>query len=185
MTGGSAWQGLRAATAQAHAALEAAPLNRRLFADDFTSGELACLLNCMVTVYRPLEMLVIPSDPARSLGYRPRLPLLVRALTSLGAEISTVGMPPPPLADDMACLGALYVVEGSTLGGQMIYRQLSGRFAPDALAVFMPHGDRVGENWSRFRAELDARLNGPGAMERAAAGANATFCMFRQALSAN
>ncbi|OAN52187.1 hypothetical protein A6A04_00325 [Paramagnetospirillum marisnigri] len=185
MSQAGAWAALRAATAEAHATLESVPLNRRLFAEDFSQAELTGLLNRMVSVYRPLERRLVGVEPALSLVYRPRLPLLLDGLAVLGAAATAADIPAPVLDHDDARLGALYVIEGSSMGGQMIHQQLSARHPAAALAVFLPHGDGAGEAWRAFRAALDTRLTRPEALERATAAAIATFRMFHQALSAN
>ncbi len=57
-------------------------------------------------------------------------------------------------------LGALYVVEGATLGGQVIGRHLEQRLgftARHGAAFFNSYGDQVGANWREFCAFLTAQ----------------------------
>jgi heme oxygenase (biliverdin-IX-beta and delta-forming) len=63
-------------------------------------------------------------------------------------------MPMPTVA---AALGAMYVVEGSTLGGAIIARQIDRRFGltPDTgCAYFRSYGAEVGPMWKAFGAAL-------------------------------
>src|SRR5262245_4336686 len=65
------------------------------------------------------------------------------------------------LADSnpIALTGVLYVVEGSTNGGQFIARALGpalGVVAGPGLIALNPHGERTRELWAQFRAALDA-----------------------------
>ena len=177
------WQYLRASTASAHTELEAAPINRRLFADDFSAAELGELLGRFVTVYRPLEATLTHAEPARSLNYTPRLPKLVAGLAVLGSDVPAYDFPVPNLADVPSRIGALYVIEGSTMGGQMIHRHLISKHPPGSLEFFRPHGNNSAERWRTFLAYIETSLGPPGMREAAKAGAINTFKMFHQALT--
>ena len=65
-------------------------------------------------------------------------------------------------------LGCAYVLEGSTLGGQLILRHLTRHFGPDArvgnFTFFRAYGDQVGPMWRAFGEALTR------ASERAASG---------------
>lgn len=60
-----------------------------------------------------------------------------------------------PARNLAAALGAMYVIEGSTLGGQFIIRHLAGTpgIPPQATRYFSGYGPRTGEMWQTFRAE--------------------------------
>ena len=73
-----------------------------------------------------------------------------------------------------AILGALYVTEGSTLGGQVIARHLSAIPALPRLRFFAPYGDRAGAMWRGFRSVLDERVPAPS-HDRAIRAARDTF----------
>jgi heme oxygenase len=175
---------LRAATAPAHADLENTPINRRLFEDDFSAAELADLLGRFVTVYRPLEAVLRRSEIASSLAYEPRLPLLMAGLDSLKASAPSLDLAVPFLPDPPSRIGALYVVEGSTMGGQLIHRHLMLKYPPKVLGFFLPHGERTAERWRSFLAELETHLMQPAALDAAKLGAIETFRMFHRALTA-
>ncbi len=185
MNTGTSWQYLRAATASAHAELETAPINRRLFADDFTTAELGDLLGRFVTVFRPLEAALTLFEPARSLNYASRMPLLLAGLAALGKEIPSYDLPVPKLPDIPSRLGAFYVIEGSTMGGQLIHRHLISRHPAEALGFFVPHGSNTAERWRNFLADMETSLARPEMLESAKAGAIGTFQMFHQALTVN
>ncbi|MDT8295496.1 hypothetical protein RQ744_16070, partial [Roseomonas mucosa] len=64
--------------------------------------------------------------------------------------------PPPPATRD-AAFGALYVLEGSALGGQVILRRAEAALGlgPERGASFHASlGRPVGEGWRRFRQAL-------------------------------
>lgn len=92
-----------------------------------------------------------------------------------------------PLDSDAAALGALYVLEGSALGGRVIVGRVrgerpwpDGRQAPQpalagALSYFAGDGD-AGERWRRFGQRLATpALQTPAAGAAAVAAARATF----------
>jgi heme oxygenase (biliverdin-IX-beta and delta-forming) len=59
----------------------------------------------------------------------------------------------PAISDAPQAVGSLYVLEGSTLGGQIISRHLAKSLAlnPDnGAAFFNSYGERVGEMWKSF-----------------------------------
>lgn len=183
------WPMLRQATAPAHRQLERVPVLARLFADDLSRDELAGVLAGMARVHLALEPVLAASAAAAAVGYRPRLELLRAGLDLLGHPL------PPPHEADLAPLalarparawGALYVVEGSILGGQVIRRQLLARFGPDiaaAIAFFTPYGDQCAAQWARCRAGLEENLRDPAMAEDAVAAAALTFGLFSTVLS--
>ena len=110
-----------------------------------------------------------------------------RKLARLDADLGVLGaeIPPPAPAhrvptvcsvDD--ALGALYVLEGATLGGQLIARHLRARLALDAgsgAAFFGNAGEPVGPAWRRFGDAVE-RWGGEGASPAAMIdAASATF----------
>jgi heme oxygenase len=175
---------LRAATARAHADLENTRINRRLFEDDFSAAELADLLGRFVTVYRPLEDVLRRSEIAGLLAYEPRLPLLLAGLDSLKTSVPSFDLAVPILADLPSQIGALYVVEGSTMGGQLIHRHLIFKYPPETLGFFLPHGEKTAERWRDFLAEMETHLMHSEALDAAKFGAIDTFRIFHRALTA-
>ena len=97
------------------------------------------------------------------LGARHKLHTLERDLAALGEP---VGAPPPGEGFDLGYLstaaaawGSLYVIEGSTLGGQFISKALrSAAWAPaGGLTYFNPYGRSTAAMWLQFREALEAR----------------------------
>src|SRR5207245_815438 len=76
------------------------------------------------------------------------------------ADLETLGSAPEPAAPVLArlagtdqALGRLYVLEGSTLGGVFIDRNLAGLpgLADVRLRAFSPYGVDTGARWHAFR----------------------------------
>jgi heme oxygenase len=81
-----------------------------------------------------------------------------------------------------ALLGTLYVVEGSTLGGQIIARQLGPRLGltpQRGLRFFTGYGEHTGAMWNAFRAAADAFGQAhPDSHQTVVAAARETFETF-------
>jgi heme oxygenase len=127
---------------------------------------------------------------ARELKTRSRLQQLRHDLKTLGladAEISRV-----PLCSDAHCvttdearaLGSFYVLEGSTLGGQLITRHLSSApgFPAQGLSYFNPYGVRTGEMWRSFKRWLEIQAE-HHAVNDILSGARGTFGVLQTWLS--
>ncbi len=84
------------------------------------------------------------------LAPRRRLALLAADLDHLGLAPAAVAALPQPgavrLDGPAAAMGALYVLEGSTLGGQLIGRHIAGLhgFSETGLAYYRAHGPGPG-----------------------------------------
>lgn len=179
---GPVHQRLRQATRDAHGRLE-----RRMpfMAPDFDLAAYRRLLGAFHGFYRPLEaLLAAPAQAIAGLDWpeRVKLPLLARDLRALGMTTAEIdALPPcgglPALHERGRVLGCLYVLEGSTLGGQVVQRLLGQRLGADAggaLAFFGSYGPEVGARWRGFLRCLDAAPDAPLA-EAAEQGAIDTF----------
>jgi heme oxygenase len=117
---------------------------------------------------------------------RSKIGLLVRDLRALGMsddEIDDLPVCDPlmPLPGPAAALGAMYVVEGSTLGGTIIARHVErhlGLATDTGCSYFRSYGPEVGAMWRSFGAKL---LSVSSAETDAAivASANRTFEVMR------
>lgn len=103
---------------------------------------------------------VAESDPVRA--GRAKTRWLEEDLASLGWSAEAVAALPrcadlPEAGNRAELLGACYVLEGSTLGGQFIARHLSealGVEPGDGDRYFRSYGRDVGAKWQAFREEL-------------------------------
>lgn len=107
---------------------------------------------------------VILADP-KFFQRRRKVELLERDLGFLGitrAEIDRLPLCDPivPMRTPAEALGSMYVMEGSTLGGIIIARQVErslGLGRRNGCRYFRCYGDDTGPMWTNFRAELLAR----------------------------
>ena len=113
---------------------------------------------------------------------RRRVTALTRDLDYLGFSSEHIdALPracPIVLGGPAAAMGALYVLEGSTLGGRVIGRHISAThgLTGDGLAYYSGHGARTGAMWLAFRTRLDT-FDGQAA--EVVAAANGTFDAMR------
>ena len=84
----------------------------------------------------------------------------------------------PALDSKERIFGSLYVIEGSTLGGQVISRHLKQKFELDeanGAAFFSGYGKETGKMWNGFRESITAFAENNTNKEEIIAGANETF----------
>jgi heme oxygenase len=179
---------LRSRTQDAHGALESqlGLLNRPASAD-YYAQLLLRFLGFHLVWEEDLE--AFPAL-ARELKTRSRIRHLRHDLTALGltdAEINEVqlcGEARNVTADEARALGSFYVLEGSTLGGQLITRHLSNArgFPAEGLCYFNPYGSRTGQMWRSFKRWLENQAK-QCAAEDIVAGARGTFVVLQKWLS--
>ena len=114
--------------------------------------------------YEPLEAGLSALLDWRAVPYdfqqRLKTPLLVRNLQALGlSETERAALPRchdlPALAGFGSALGYLYVLEGATLGGQIIARHCNTAFQltpENGLAFYHGYGPETGPRWKEFGA---------------------------------
>lgn len=115
-----------------------------------------------------------------------KLPLLEADLRELGHDEASLARlprlaPPPSLPGVPEALGALYVLEGSTLGGQLILRHLRRHFegvSAGGFAFFRAYGEAVGPMWKSFGEALLRLCPEPALAPRVVRGAQDTFEAF-------
>jgi heme oxygenase len=179
-------QDLRAGTAELHIALE-----KRLpfFSDTLDTQAFVRLMQAYYGFYLPLENALLRSDamPA-DFDLTPRLkaPTLRTDLHALGMSAEALQnlpqcQPLPVIDSSAACLGVLYVLEGATLGGQILRREISSRLgleADNGAAFLDIYGAATGRRWRDFIEYLGSRPM--SAAERAAVvtAAQTTFSCF-------
>lgn len=178
-------QDLRAGTAELHIALE-----KRLpfFSDTLDINAFKRLMQAYYGFYQPLEQALldsglIPDD--FDLTPRLKAATLYADLQTLGAASTTLPMcrELPLISASAASLGVLYVLEGATLGGQILRREIAARLNLDADngAAFLDiYGAATGRRWRDFIEYLGSRPL--DAAERAAVvvAAQTTFSCFER-----
>ena len=148
-----------------------------VFEGDFDISGYRNLLERFYGFYAGLEPAVERSCNIRELipdwDQRRKVPWLKDDLRWLGLPREDIGELPvcsrlPELTSPATIFGALYVTEGSTLGGQVICRQLSQslHLSPGkGASFFYGHGEQTGSKWKAFTSALCEFSAGPCALE--------------------
>lgn len=175
---------LRAATAAAHKDLEQA---LGLLEDPLSRSRFVALLERFWGFHAVWEPAIGQHAPLRSLmAGRYRLAQIADDLRALGlTQQEIMALPQCSRAAGLAisienALGSLYVLEGSTLGGQIITRALRDQpwVPPSGLRYFDPYGPETGARWRALQAALSA-ASAPSAEPAIIAGAVRTFELLR------
>ncbi len=126
------------------------------------------LLEKFYGFYAPIEATLESRSDGELSGFnfeqRRKVPLLRADLRALGARDADLGRLPhclhlPNLNTTAQALGCLYVLEGATLGGQIIARQIKASLDIDhhsGAAFFCSYGSAVGAMWKSFGGALTA-----------------------------
>lgn len=117
-------------------------------------------------------------------GPRTVLPAVER-LALIAADLDEPGMPAlharvtsgawPHDASAAYRWGVAYVIEGSQLGGKVLYGKLAGRLAPHPLRYLRGADEGPGPRWRAFMLALNDHVNTPDQIADACAGARAAF----------
>lgn len=175
---------LRRQTQPMHDALEAALdlLSPRMDRDRYAQR-----LEDFLGFYGPYEESLHRSGELLALMSRERdrrkVPLLRDDLAFFGRTPDVIESLPrcsrlPPMATGPQQLGCMYVIEGSTLGGQVVLRHLGPRLGISASAggrFFNSYGRDVGTMWKSFLAELARGCATDEAGNEAVRAATSTF----------
>jgi heme oxygenase len=149
-------------------------------------------LSMFQAIFAPLENQLAAFDDWQRIGIdfeaRRRSPALHLDLSSLGrCETNTIDLAAGPKCFPEA-LGALYVLEGSTLGGRVILADISSRLGASikgATKFLEGHGANAGSMWLSFRKALDGyAIENASMAERIVDGAIQSFQLFADAMRA-
>ncbi|HEX8593933.1 MAG TPA: biliverdin-producing heme oxygenase [Pseudomonas sp.] len=179
-------QDLRDATAAAHRSLEkrlpfiSAHLDRGLYVR---------LIEAYYGFYFSLERQLgrVPDMDLASLDERQKAPLLIADLQALGVGAERIASLAlcrelPPLGNRLQALGAMYVMEGATLGGQVLSRVVQRKLSiggESGGAFLNVYGSTTSQMWEDFLALLSA-VDAPEQRAQVVHSALLTFSSFER-----
>ena len=152
-------QRLRTETATAHQDLETLLdiMSPSLDADRYVN-----ILHVFSRLHSGLEARVAEISTARPDSFAHEYLATRRKSSWLEADLGAGAAGSPPVNFDWIVtepqlLGALYVIEGSTLGGQVVSKHLRGLPGVTRTSYFESYGADTGRNWQKFSALLGLR----------------------------
>jgi heme oxygenase len=175
---------LRSSTAERHAAIESVV---PLMGDDVAWVDYESYLRSFLGFLEPLEQRLqqVP-------GLKAALPDLEQRFKTPLLQADLEGIPVTrcarlPKLDSLAsAMGVLYVLEGSTLGGQVLLRHLTEQFGAGFPHAFLAsYGSNTGAMWKAFGGYVRAAVVTPHDRALAIAAANETFALLHQWLEVN
>lgn len=155
--------------------------------EDFSREDYKNLLKRFYAFYKNFEPKMSEALHVNPIDFdyenRQNTPKLFKDLENLGLreeEISAIGNfdDLPNLDSREKIFGALYVVEGSTLGGQVISRHLKEKFGFDesnGSAFFSGYGKETGKMWNGFREAITTFAGDEASKNEIIGAANETF----------
>jgi heme oxygenase len=169
---------LRAATASRHQELDSGlPIG----APDATLHDYAAHLHMLHAWLAPLHAWLDGFDDGPGFAHGARLALIEADLGEPGmppaplAQLTKVQAPWPAAASAAYRWGVCYVIEGSQLGGAVLYQRLADRLAPHPLRYLKGDAAGPGPRWRGFMLALRAAVRTPAEIADACAGACAAF----------
>jgi heme oxygenase len=178
---------LREQTRTEHQAIEQ---TLGLMSDALTGAEYRRTVERFHGFWKPIEARLrqIPALEATGIDLpaREKTPLLALDLRALDVEAPSdarLCRELPRVDSPAAALGCLYVIEGASLGGQVISRHLRARLDITPTTggrFFHGYGERTGEMWRAFGAVVSGFPLTAGAEGEMVESAIATFRLFRE-----
>lgn len=183
---------LKTHTADCHRELEA---SMDVFERVATAEDYRALLRRFYTLYEPLEARLGAAADWGAAGWdfdaHRKTAWLREDLLALGVTEAELQDWPqaaalPAVADFGAAVGTLYVLEGSTLGGQMIARQFREKLGvtPERGGRFFHgYGEATGRRWREFGQWAEGQAQRSQISDTAVRGARETFGAFAEWMS--
>lgn len=148
---------LKSATGQLHKTIESTALSRIIISPEISPAVYAYYLKVMYVVHRAIDEQVYPllNSIVPDLNERSRTVQLEKDLTVWKKESNAVLSFEKPLFGEMStahALGMLYVIEGSTLGGRFILKNIQAAFTGahqqgEGLLYLQGYGEHTGSKW--------------------------------------
>lgn len=148
------------------------------------------LLKIFYGYFAPLETLVrqhLTSKDLPDLHERRSAVRIEEDLKALGyQETLTLSTSLPQIENKHDAAGAMYVQEGSTLGGRHIARMISGKIdCQDAFSFFEGYNEKTDQMWDNFKSYLNQNVTTESEAIQVMDGAKQTFAKMKEWISIN
>jgi len=117
-------------------------------------------------------------------AHRRKKEAIAKDIISLGGTVPelTPNLHLPAIENELQAWGALYVMEGSTLGGLHISKMIAKHLDLQngtSLAFFDGYGDHTNSMWESFKSAMDQKITSPEEQAIVVQSANDTFTAFK------
>jgi heme oxygenase (biliverdin-IX-beta and delta-forming) len=176
-------ESLKTATRIPHAELEKTLVAR--IRGTRTRSDYRQLLELFYGFYKPLEECIAPflGDGLPDFADRRKAASILHDLRPLdGSHAQKLCTDLPHIRNVSQSLGAMYVMEGSTLGGRIITKMLSGNLQDEpgiTFSFFEGYGDQTDTMWAAFKDKLNNHSNDTASQEEMITAAHETFIKFK------
>lgn len=183
---------LRSKTSESHKQLELLPISQAIVDPTITVAQYAMYLNLMYDVIENLETKIYPilNEVISDLEDRKKAHFIVNDLKVIGVKrkeqislFQDVHKMSVPFA-----MGIIYVVEGSTLGGRFIVKNIQESLGYDeenGASYFSGYGNKTGSFWKKFLNYLTDFETLTNSQQEIIAGADYAFTIIAKHLSEN
>ena len=184
---------LRAATTQSHTALEELPVSISIMSPNVTNDQYALYLSLMLDVVKDAEENIFPTAHAavKGLDVHPKAQFIEADIKALGFKKLQSYKPLSSNLNEITpafALGVMYVIEGSSLGGRVILKNINtvlGHDAENGGSYFTGYGGQTGSHWKTFLGSLIEYEKLHNAETEIVAGANFAFDAISAHFTAN
>lgn len=150
---------LRLSTSPLHKQLESVPLSKVIVSPEITAQKYAEYLLVMESIVRDVETKVYPviSNFISDIDQRKKLNLIQDDLKALGFSVLNETTAFDADFEIPFALGIVYVLEGSTLGGRVILKNIEkqlGFNADNGAKYFSGYKENTGSLWKSFLSEM-------------------------------
>lgn len=171
---------IKEATKSAHQQLEALVVKRLKAIRN--NADYADLLKHFYAYFSKVERAIAPFITAELMPdytLRRNASYLKKDIEALGS--TTNELPPaqaPVITNTLSALGALYVMEGSIMGGRVIIQILEKAGVTEGVSFFSGYGEATAQMWQRFTDVLNSHASTESEEVQAIDAANVTFNKF-------
>lgn len=176
-------QKLREYTTDLHTALEDLPISKSITSPDILKEEYSLYLKLMYEVIADTEQNIYPilQEIISDMDNRYKSKYLQQDLNNLNVNAVTNSNPVSSNITDNStafALGIMYVVEGSSLGGRVILKNIQSALGYDennGARYFAGYGQTTGSSWKNFLAMMTEYQEKTQSEAQIIAGANYAF----------
>lgn len=192
MTSGNVMERLKQETAHYHRQIEQNEFAKAIMNAAITIEDYKRYLEKFYGFLKPLEeqanKLALWEGTGLEIEVRAKVPLLEQDLRHLGTSEEQLSKLPlcselPDISTPARWLGYMYVIEGSTNGGQILTKKLSQCLPLDAgrgLKYFNAYGEDTRARWADFRELMLRNVSTPSEADEAVQAAAETFRLLDQ-----